>query len=138
MTASLYDPLGFVCPVTLIPKKIQQQLCKMELDWDECIPEKMAEEVMKWKNTLEELSKLEISRCFKAATEQNKNSKSSKPSREMKVESKAKTELHIFCDASEFAYGAVAYLKVYNENFGKVSLIMGKSRVAPIKMITIP
>ena len=138
MTASLYDPLGFVCPVTLIPKKIQQQLCKMELDWDECIPEKMAEEVMKWKNNLEELSKLEIPRCFKAATEQNKNSKSSKPSREMKVESKAKTELHIFCDASEFAYGAVAYLKVYNENFGKVSFIMGKSRVAPIKMITIP
>ena len=138
MTASLYDPLGFVCPVTLIPKKIQQQLCKMELEWDEYIPEKVAEEVVKWKSNLEELSKVTIPCCFKAAAEQDKNSKPIKMPSEMKIESKEKTELHIFCDASKLAYGAVAYLKVYNKKGSKVSFIMGKSCVVPIKTITIP
>ena len=138
MTASVYDTLGFVCQVTLIPKKIQQQLCKMELDWDEYIPEKVAEEVVKLKSNLEELSKITIPRCFKASVEQDKNSKPIKMPSEMKVEIKDKTELHIFCDASELAYGAVAYLMIYNKKGSKVSFIMGKSRVAPIKTITIP
>ena len=47
-------------------------------------------------------------------------------------------ELHVFTDASEFAYGAAAYIKVTNETGIHVSLLMGKSRVAPLKCISIP
>ena len=47
-------------------------------------------------------------------------------------------ELHVFTDASEFAYGAAAYIKVTNETGVHVSLVMGKSRVAPLKTISIP
>ena len=46
----------------------------------------------------------------------------------------ALTELHIFCDASEKAHGAAAYLK-HNHS---LSLVMAKSRVAPVKEITLP
>ena len=44
MTASLFNPLGFVCPIILIPKLIQQELCKSQLQWDDRMPDKEAQE----------------------------------------------------------------------------------------------
>lgn len=48
-------------------------------------------------------------------------------------------ELHYFCDASESRYGTVSYLSFTNHQ-GKIhiSLIFGKTRVSPLKHITIP
>ena len=37
--SSVYDPLGFLAPFTLIGKQILQQLCRDKADWDEPIPE---------------------------------------------------------------------------------------------------
>ena len=133
VTASLYDPLGFVSPVTLIPKKIQQQLCKMQLDWDDSIPDKLATEFIEWKTNLDELSKIKVRRRFKNFTD---NGGSTSPTTSKTQEQR--TELHIFCDASETAYGAAAYLKVKQEDKCDVSFVMGKSRVAPVKAVTIP
>ncbi|KAG1651579.1 hypothetical protein GQR58_026910 [Nymphon striatum] len=36
--SSIYDPLGFVAPVTLKGKIILQELCRQKIDWDEPIP----------------------------------------------------------------------------------------------------
>jgi len=48
-------------------------------------------------------------------------------------------ELHLFCDASEQAYGSVAYLRVTDNNGNvSVSFVMARSRVAPKKTISIP
>ncbi|XP_055714743.1 uncharacterized protein LOC129808863 [Phlebotomus papatasi] len=48
-------------------------------------------------------------------------------------------ELHVFCDSSSFAYGAVAYVVTENETGErKAQLLMAKSRIAPTKSITIP
>lgn len=48
-------------------------------------------------------------------------------------------QLHLFSDASEVAYGAAAYLRMVNSN-GDVhcSFVMGKSRLSPLKPVTIP
>ena len=48
-------------------------------------------------------------------------------------------QLHIFCDASEVGYGAVVYCR-FNPTGEKpyCSLIIAKSRVAPLKTISIP
>ena len=46
--------------------------------------------------------------------------------------------LHVFCDASEMAYGCGAYIRITYDDKVHVSLVMGKSRVAPLKPITIP
>ena len=48
-------------------------------------------------------------------------------------------QLHIFCDASEAAFAAVAYVRVKDSD-GKITtnLLMSKSRVAPIKTLTLP
>ena len=37
--SSLYDPMGFVCPVVLEAKKFLQRLWKLNLGWDDLIPE---------------------------------------------------------------------------------------------------
>ena len=68
-----------------------------------------------------DLSTLQIKRCFQDG-----------PS------AASDKELHVFTDASEFAYGAAAYIKITNETGVHVSLVMGKSRVAPLKSISIP
>jgi len=48
-------------------------------------------------------------------------------------------EIHNFGDASERAYGTVAYLRFVNsESRVHCSLLLGKSRVAPLKSTTIP
>ena len=50
-----------------------------------------------------------------------------------------KTELHNFSDASTLGYGQCSYLRLIDEN-GQVhcAFVMGKSRVAPLKPITVP
>ena len=120
-TASLYDPLGLVAPVVLVPKLIQQELCRQQLDWDDEISPDIVAEIIKWKASTHELSSLKIPRSFQVG-----------PSFE------SDRELHVFSDASEFAYGAAAYLKVTSENGVTVSLVIRKSRVAPIKSLSIP
>ena len=48
-------------------------------------------------------------------------------------------ELHNFADPSTFGYGQCSYLRVRDEDGNvNVSLVMGKSRVAPSKITTIP
>jgi len=42
-------------------------------------------------------------------------------------------DIHIFCDASEQAYGAVGYLRVKNGVECRVMILMAKARVAPLK-----
>jgi hypothetical protein len=120
-TASLYDPLGLVSPVLLVPKLIQQELCRMEMDWDDALPDDKAAEFCDWRENTAQLSNLQIPRCFQLG-----------PSHQ------SDRELHVFTDASEFAYGAAVYLKVTTATSVTVSLVMGKSRVAPLKSISIP
>ena len=48
-------------------------------------------------------------------------------------------QLHHFADASETAYGVVSYLRIQGDD-GRVAsmLVMAKSRLAPLKKMTIP
>ena len=47
--------------------------------------------------------------------------------------------MHHFSDASQLAYGACSYLRLVNENgFVHCSFLIGKSRLAPLKTVSIP
>ena len=122
VVSSLYDPLGFAVPVTLHAKLLLQRLCRDGVGWDDKLAQDDANKWQQWLDDLRCLSQLKIQRCFKP---QNFVLESS--------------ELHFFCDASEYGYGACAYLRLTGLS-GEVSvnLVIGKSRLAPLKHITIP
>ena len=123
MTSSLYDPLGLVSPVSLIPKLIMQNLCRLKYDWDDEVPETISQKWTQWAQKLDCLANLKIKRCIKPDG----------------LAEEYVAELHHFADASEYAYGAASYLKIYDIHGNSAcSLLMGKSRLAPIKPLTIP
>ena len=123
IVSSIYDPLGFVAPFTLPAKMLLQDLCRQSLGWDDIIPEP---DVQRWQCWLQDLPRLEglaIDRCFKP-----------KDFGEI-----ASSQLHHFSDASQQGYGAVSYMRLVNQD-GKIhcSFVTGKSRLAPLKPITVP
>ncbi len=121
--ASVYDPLGFVAPYVLIGKKILQEMCHQGTGWDDPIPEHLKPRWEKWQEDLGKMERIHIPRCYQ-------------PSDFGKV---IKTELHHFSDASTTGYGQCTYLRQKNER-GDIhcALLMGKARVSPLKVTTIP
>lgn len=84
------------------------------------------EQAKRWKGWLADLQRLSsfcVSRCFKPAG----------------FGAIKTVQLHHFSDASNNGYGIVSYLLLTNENNQKfTSFLIGKSRVAPLKLVTIP
>ena len=60
-TASVYDPLGFLTPFTLITKIIIQDLWRLKIRWDDEVDKKNK---AKWKRWLEELSLISSLICI--------------------------------------------------------------------------
>ncbi|XP_068250652.1 uncharacterized protein [Palaemon carinicauda] len=121
--SSLYDPLGLLSPIILPAKKLLQELCQVEsLDWDERIPDELAERWQHWIQGLHLLEQLSIPRCFKSSGFGNVTGSS----------------LVLFSDASTVGYGVAAYLVLHDGNQVQSNLVMGKSRVSPKKVVTIP
>ncbi|KAI2644915.1 hypothetical protein H4Q32_024954 [Labeo rohita] len=120
---SIYDLLGFLAPVILHAKLLLQDLCKEQRGCDENIGGKHAEDWERWMKDVTHLSNIHVSRCFKPT----------------KFGCTTAAQLHHFSDASEYAYGIVSYLLLENERGEKhCTFLMGKSRVAPLKRVTIP
>ena len=123
IVSSVYDPLGLVCPFVVRAKVIFQDERKSGKVWDDPLS---PENQLRWSKWLEELPLLkqfEVERCLMPAG-------FGKP---------VKCELHHFCDASMSAYGSVSYLRAVNaEGNVHCSLLLGKSRLAPIRQMTIP
>ena len=53
MLSSVYDPLGFIAPVTLPGKILLQELCRRNSGWDDSLPGDILQQWTKW---LKELS----------------------------------------------------------------------------------
>ena len=73
-----------------------------------------------WVNGLQDMDKICVPRCLQPFRSVHK-------------------ELHHFVDASEVAYGVVSYLRVVTTD-GRINctLVMAKSRLTPIKKLTVP
>jgi hypothetical protein len=108
LALKIYDPLGLIPPIHLQAKIAMQAIWLDDTNWDDRI---LPEWLPAWKKFiigLEGLEEIKIQRWTN-------------------IDHTAPSELHIFCDASELAYGAVAY-EVQGNN---VAMILPKSRVAP-------
>ncbi|CAM4696557.1 unnamed protein product [Leuciscus chuanchicus] len=120
---SIYDPLGFLAPVILPAKLLPKDLCKEQYGWDENIGGKHAEVWKRWIEDVSHLSTFHVSRCLKPTD----------------FGCTTAAQLHHFSDASESAYGTVSYLLLENSEGEKhCAFLMGKARVAPLKLVTIP
>ena len=131
IASSIFDPLGFVTPVTIEGKLILRELMtqmKKEAHtpkdmWDRPLPESCLPKWNRWRDSLYNLKNVSIQRCYE-------------PPNFGKVN---RREVHIFCDASQLAIGAVAYLRLLNEHSQPhVSLLLAKARVTPSHAVSIP
>ncbi|XP_071943813.1 uncharacterized protein [Antedon mediterranea] len=119
---SVYDPLGYAGPYVLRGKMIFQQLCRCKYDWDDPIPTESADQWNRWLIDLPTIMDLKVPRCFKPIGLRIKSS-----------------QLHHFVDASEAGYGVVTYLRMIDSyDKSHCSILMSKSRLAPLKTTTIP
>lgn len=118
--ASVFDPLGFLAPLLLLGKRVLQEMCQRGIGWDEPLPSELKPQWESWLNDLKNLQKLQIPRCL------------DDPSKVQRI------ELHHFSDASSHGYGQCSYIQVVSEDKVHCSLVIGKARVAPTKVVTIP
>ncbi|GFW41706.1 integrase catalytic domain-containing protein [Trichonephila clavipes] len=91
-----------------------QEAWKLKLKWDDALPENIQKI---FRNEIVYLEKVNIPRYV----EINENS-----------------ELHLFVDACKSSYGACVYIRTVTPLGVKIRLIRAKSRVAPLKTMTIP
>ncbi|XP_076283630.1 uncharacterized protein LOC143210562 [Lasioglossum baleicum] len=119
--AKLFDPLGWVTPVVITAKIIMQELWRLNCEWDACIPSEIHAVWTAYFKQLPCLRQISLPRWINLGS------------------SALSVELHGFADASNRAYAAVIYLRVTMQN-GEVavSLLTAKSKVAPVKSLSIP
>ena len=121
--SSAYDPLGAVSPIILVGKQLLQALCRQNVNWDDSVPDKILLQWGKWRTELPFLEKLAFPRCLKS----------------MNFGEPVQAEIHSFSDASDNGIGQISYLHMVNHG-GEVhvSFLSAKSRLAPLKPISIP
>ena len=120
MLSSVYDPLGIASPFVLKARKIMQDLCRIKIGWDEQVPLEQRQQWLQWTEGLKEMVDIRVPRCIQPPNAFER-------------------QLHHFTDASETAYGVVTYLRTLDTSGQTTAtLVMAKSRLAPIKQLTIP
>ena len=122
--AKTFDVLGWFSPSTIKAKIFLQQLWEQKVDWDEPVPIQIRDTWFQWRSELPMLSEVHVPRCyFSKHTSTNS----------MEI------QIHGFSDASEAAYAVAVYLRISDDFVGvQTSLVMSKTKVAPIKKLTIP
>ena len=119
----LFDPLGFTAPFVLRAKCLFQELWSLGLGWDDEVPPEYQQEFFHWMDGIDVLKRWKIPRRYTSC-----------PWSEIHHQ-----ELHGFGDASPKGYGACVYLVAHLGNGSSVSsLVMSKSKVAPLKKVTLP
>ncbi|XP_076661083.1 uncharacterized protein LOC143364873 [Halictus rubicundus] len=119
--AKIYDPLGWVTPVVIVAKILMQRLWLQKCGWDDAIPSELRETWTTYCTQLPLLRSMSLPRWTGCGAHNRQY------------------ELHGFADASQNAYAAVVYSRVTTENGNiVVSLLAAKSKVAPLKSLSIP
>ncbi|XP_013396919.2 uncharacterized protein LOC106163784 [Lingula anatina] len=119
---SIFDPLGFLSPVTVTGKMLAREMHVEAVGWDDPLPEHLCHQWESWKSSLFSLREFRVPRMITAVDFSLADS----------------LEVWIFSDASERAISAVAYLKARRDTSTEVGFIMGKSKLSPPGGVTIP
>jgi len=91
-TASFYDPLGLLSPVSVVGKILFQETWCRGMQWEELLLYVIGVRWHTWVTSLPLLSSIHLPRRLGMS-----NGRGSR--------------IHVFCDASEKAYGAALYIR---------------------------
>nr|CAH7758363.1 unnamed protein product [Callosobruchus chinensis] len=120
VVASIFDPLGLMSLVIISFKILLQQLWQQNLQWDEPLPLKLLDV---WNHLISDIDLIN----------------SIQVSRHILVNHPVHVKLHCFSDASQSAYGCCIYIKSIDATGQALLLLVcSKSRVAPLKTLSIP
>ncbi len=121
-TAKVFDVLGLFAPAIIPTRILLQGLWKLSLSWDDPVPPDVE---MRWENWLEHLPTI---------------TNYSIPRRlSLNDHPVVFRALHGFADTSSVAYGVAIYLRQVHEGGDTtIALLTAKSRVLPLKPLTIP
>ncbi|XP_015524649.2 uncharacterized protein LOC107227884 [Neodiprion lecontei] len=117
--SKLFDPIGYLSPVVTRGKILLQNLWLKKLGWDDPVPPEIQEAWTIFHKELLDLEKIKIPRW-------------------LGTNSFSGWDLHCFCDASKRAYAAAIYVVTPSGQTFSSKLLVSKSKVAPIKVISIP
>ncbi|GFW28513.1 integrase catalytic domain-containing protein [Trichonephila clavipes] len=119
----IFDPIGILGPFVIKLKCLLQELWTLGVEWDSELPPKLRHKWHQWSSEAEGLTEIKIPRFYLGNIDQEIS----------------KCEIHCFSDASKSAYGTILYLRfVTCNNEIETSFICSKSRVAPLKSLTLP
>ncbi|XP_043285701.1 uncharacterized protein [Venturia canescens] len=118
--AQIYDPLGFHSPVVIRAKILLQRLWLEKLAWDDPVSTEVGKSWVTFRHDLAHLGNIAVPRW-------------------LNMTSDSTVEIHGFSDASQLAMGAVVYVRVTGPGKStRTALVCSKTKVAPIKRLTIP
>ncbi|GFU88782.1 integrase catalytic domain-containing protein [Trichonephila clavipes] len=119
----IFDPIGILGPFVIKFKCLLQELWTLGVEWNSELPPKLRHKWQQWSSEAEGLTEIKIPRFYLGNIDQEIS----------------KCEIHCFSDASKSAYGTILYLRfVTCNNEIETSFICSKSRVAPLKSLTLP
>ena len=119
-TSSVFDPLGIAAPYVIKAKVIIQELWSRHIAWDDELPNDILQKWQSWKEGFKASRTTMIPRCYGFHRDKCQS-----------------VQLHVFCDASEIAYAAVAYFRTVTCGYINVSFVISKTKLAPIKTLTV-
>ncbi|XP_030761095.1 uncharacterized protein LOC115886162 [Sitophilus oryzae] len=116
----IFDPLGLLSPCVITVKILLQKLWLEKLAWDEAVSCSIHSTWLKFRDEINSLNDIRIIRHAIC-----NNPKF--------------IEMHCFSDASQDAYGSCIYVRSRDQDGNiQVHLFCAKTKVAPLKVITIP
>lgn len=118
---SIFDPLGFVSHFTIGLKMLLQDIWRSGIKWDDELNEELQLKWSSWLANLAKISSICIPRCYSKLLISTKN-----------------VQIHTFVDAGENGYAAVSYFKIQHGDVVDISIVAAKSKVTPLKPISIP
>ena len=111
--SSIFDPLGLVTPLTIRGKLLVKHTWLIKSNWDETLPDTFAQD---WQEIISDLCQVNLIKFPRS------------------VVGTEPCFLHVLCDASSHAYGAVTYLSTGDYS----QLLTTKARATPVKSSSLP
>ena len=119
LIAQLYDPVGWITPVTISFKILMQSLWCDGIEWDDPLPSASRQRWHLLTDDLPHLQYFSVPRWIGTYSDI------------------VFVEIHGFSDASERAFAAYLYLRTKEGNVQCI-LLASKSKVAPLKQVSLP